>query len=836
MGPAGASPNRPEIIDGPLNGVARGLSLVDGMMRSVGSDIAYAFRALRRAPAFALGVIAVLALGIGANAVIFSVLNAVILRPLPYAQPDRIVRLFHVPPQDAFPGVPRFALSPANFYDWKSAATTFDAMAIYRPRRFRMMIGTSAEAIVAGAVGADLFDVFRMQPALGRLFRDDEDAPGNSRVVILSDPFWRTRFGAAPDVIGKTLNLDGEAYTIVGVMPARFTISIRDVVGSTIWVPLAYTDAAKAVRANHNAQAIGRLKPGVSLSQAQAELDAISARLERAYPQDNVGWGATAVPLHDLLAGDARPFLLLLLGAVGLVLLIACANVGNLLFTRALGRRKEVAVRAALGAGRARVFQQFLVEALVLAALGAVCGLFLARAGLETAAALFGDQFPRANETSIDVPVLLFLVGVSVFAGVISGTLPALRAGRTDLTGALNEGGRADSGLGIRTRRLLVVGEVALSLVLLMGAGVMLRSLAAVQRTDAGFDPRNVLTMEVSLPGTRYETAAQASAFFDTALARIRTLPGVEAAGAVDTLPVLGGGSIQAVVLEGQAEALPRDQPTAAIRKITPGYLSAMRIPLLQGRDVADSDDEVVLVSRSAARLLWRDLDPIGRRITLPLQSKTTLKRVVGIVGDVKQDDLNLDTVPTIYEYTREREWRTMAFAIRTSVPPGSLTKPVVGTFAGLDAQQPVEAIITLEAALQGTLMSYRSVTLMLGAFAAVALALASIGIYGVLSYIVRGRRREIGIRTALGAQTSDVLRLVVLEGVKPAAAGIAAGIVGALLASQLLATLVFEISPADPLTLAATAAMLALAAAVASLVPAYRAARLDSMTVMRED
>jgi putative ABC transport system permease protein len=806
------------------------------MMRSVGSDIAYAFRMLGRAPAFALGVIAVLGLGIAANAVIFSLLNAVVLRPLPYSEPDRIVRLFHTPPQDAFPGISRFALSPANFYDWKREAKTFDTMAIYRLRRFRMQLGSGAEAIAAGAVSADLFDVFGVRPALGRVFRADEEAQDRAQVVILSDRFWRTRFGAASDAVGRTLTLDGQAYTVVGVMPADFSLSMRDVTNSPIWVPIAYSEAQKAVRANHNAQAIGRLKPGVEPRQALAELQAIAARLERAYPQDNAGWGATLVPFHELMVSEVRPFLVLLLGAVGLVLLIACANVGNLLFTRALGRRKEIAIRSALGAGRARVFQQFLIEAMVLAAIGAMFGLLLAQGNLAAVAALFGSEFPRISEASIDGRVLLFMVGVSLLAGAAAGALPALRAGRTDLTGTLKEGGRADAGLGLSTRRALVMGEVALSVVLLMGAGVMLRSLAAVQRTDAGFDPRNVLTMEVGLPGVRYQTAAQSGAFFDTALARIRALPGVSAAGVIDDLPVMGNGSVQAVVLEGQAEALPRDQPTAAIRKISPGYIEAMGVPLLRGRDVEASDEDAVLVSQSAARLLWGDLDPLGRRIMLPLQSKTELKRVVGIVGDVKQGDLNGDTMPTLYEYRREREWLTLSFVVRTTVPPESLTKPVLAVLSGLDPQQPVENVTTMEAALQQTLVGYRSVTLMLGAFAVAASLLAAIGIYGVLSYIVRGRRREIGIRTALGAQMSDVLRLVVLEGVKPAGVGIVVGTVGALLASRLLTALVFEVSPADPLTLIATIALLGLAVVAASVVPAYRAARLDSLTVMRED
>jgi predicted permease len=342
--------------------------------------------------------------------------------------------------------------------------------------------------------------------------------------------------------------------------------------------------------------------------------------------------------------------------------------------------------------------------------------------------------------------------------------------------------------------------------------------------------------MQVTLPGSRYQTAAQSSAFFDGALARIRALPGVEAAGVIDSLPAMGGGSVQPVVLEGRTEALPRDQPTAEIRKISPGYLDTMRIPLVRGRDVDASDGDVVLVSRSAARLLWGDADPIGQRITLPLQSKTTLKRVVGIVGDVKQYDLTGDMQPTVYEYSRERQWQSLSIVVRTTVPPASLAKPAVAVLGQLDAQQPVENLMTMEAALQRTLVGYRSVTILLGAFAAIALTLASIGIYSVLSYIVRGRRREIGIRTALGAQTGDVLRLVVLEGLKPAAAGIAAGAVGALLASRLMSSVVFETSPADPLSLFATVGVLGLAAVVASLVPAWRAARLDSLTVMRQD
>ncbi|PYR43477.1 MAG: ABC transporter permease, partial [Acidobacteria bacterium] len=561
----------------------------------------------------------------------------------------------------------------------------------------------------------------------------------------------------------------------------------------------------------------------------------ISQRLEREYPQANTGWGATVVPLQDLIVGDIRTTLAMLLAAVALVLLIACANVGNLLFARGLGRRKELAIRSALGAGRGRVFQQLLTEALVLATAGGAIGLLLARASLAASAALLTDQVPRAEEISIDGRVLLFALGASIVAAILAGALPALRAGRTDFNDALKEGGRSDGAVGIRTRRLLIVCEVALSVVLLMGAGVMLRSLSALRHVEAGFDPRNVLTMQVALPQVRYQTPALTTAFFDSALQRIRGLPGVEAAAAIDNLPVQGG-SVQPIVHEGQPELLPRDQPTAAVRKITPGYLKTMRIQLLRGRDVADTDTDVMLVSRGAAKLLWGDADPIGRRVTLPLQSKTVLKQVIGIVGDVKQGELSEPPMATVYEYTHEHDWRGLSIVIKTSTPPASIAQAATAALHAIDPEQPIQNIKTMDEVLDETLTSQRFSAFVLGLFASLALALASVGIYSVLSYIVRGRSREIGIRTALGARTSNVLRLVIVEGMTPTLVGIAAGAVAALGSAKLLEKLVFGVSAADPLTLAAVVGVLALVALVASLVPAYRAARLDPIAVLRAD
>ena len=802
-------------------------------MRTLAADVRYATRVLIRTPSFTLAVIAVLALGIGANTAIFSIVNTVLLRPLPFEEPDRLVRLLHVPPQDTFPGIKTFPLSPANFYDWQRSARQFDGMAIYRFRSFVMTGGAGAQEVVAAAVGTGFFEVVRAKPALGRVFMPEEDSQGRHRVVILSDGFWKRQFGAAPDVVGRTLRLDGEPYSVVGVMPPAFTVEAWGATAQDLWVPLAYSAEDRAVRENHNAQAIARLRPAVTARQATTELEEISRQLEAAYPKDNAGWSATVIPLHELVVRDVRSSLVIVLAAVALVLLIACANVGNLLFARALGRRKEIAIRSALGAGRGRVFQQLLVEALLLGALGGAVGLLLADFGLSTGARLLAGQLPRADELSIDGRVLLFALAASLVTGVLAGALPALRAGRADLNEALKEGGRNDSAVGIRTRQLLIVGEVALSLVLLMGAAVMVRSLLELRYAETGFEPRNVLTLRVSLPDTKYDTAAKFITFFNSALDRIRALPGVETAGAIDDLPLLGG-SQQPIVPEGRAELLPKDQPTVAVRKVTPGYLKAMQIPIIRGRDIAENDSEVMLVSQSAAKLLWGDVDPVGRRVTLPLQSRTITKEVIGIVGDVKQGELSEPTAPSVYELTRQQPWGSLTIVVRTGVPPMSLAKAAADAVRSIDAEQPVEDIRTMEAVLDETLGSQRFSAMLLGVFALLALTLASVGIYSVLSYIVRGRSREIGIRTALGASTRDVVRLVLIEGMSPALMGIVAGIVASLASATLLQKVVFGVNAFDPLMLTAVAASLAFVAFIATLVPAYRASRVDPLTVLR--
>jgi putative ABC transport system permease protein len=814
------------------NRLPAGSSHGDSRMRALFADLRYAFRVMSRTPSFAVAVVSVLALGIGANTTIFSIVNAVLLRPLPFEEPERLVRIFTRTPG---PGSRLFELSPGKFYGWQRDAQSFEGMAMYQCCGFRelALAGTgTARTVRATAVSAGFFEIVRARPALGRVFRQEEDTPGGKYVVILSDRFWRTEFGGNPDVIGRTVKLNDEAYTIVGVIPASASVASWTAMASDVWVPLALTDEQRAARGNHNRDGVARLKRDVELAQAQAEMNAISARLAREFPKSDDGWGAVVIPMQEEIVGNSRTMLLMLLGAVGLVLLIACANVGNLLFTRALSRRKEIAIRLALGAARGRVFQQLLTEALLLAGTGGALGLLLAYGALTSASTLLAGQLPRAEEISIDGRVLLFAVGMSMLTGVLAGTLPAVRAGGSDLNDALKEGGRSDGAIGVGTRRLLIVCEVALSLVLLMGAGVMVQSLLALRHVDIGFDPNNVLTMRVRLVEARYPTPGQRSAFVEAALQRIRGLPGVEAAGTIDDLPFADGSS-QTLALEGYA---PQRNPVAVqVRQVTPSYMRAMGIPVLHGRDILDSDAEVLLVSQDAAKLYWGADDALGRRAILPALSRTALRQVVGIVGDVKQRNLIEGSTPTVYLYTRE-PYGKVTFVIRTSLPPATLAQPAVAAIRAIDPEQPVADIRTMVQVLDGKLTSQRFSALLLGVFAGVAVLLAAIGIYSVLSYIVRGRSREIGIRTALGARTSDVLRLVIVEGMSPALVGVAAGTIAALASAKVTRTLVFGVSASDPLTLAAVGATLAFVALMASLVPAFRALRLDPVKVLRAE
>ena len=800
----------------------------DARMRVLAADLRHFLRVTRRAPGFAVAVVGVLSLGIGANTAIFSIVNAVLLRPLPFEQPERLVRLYTRTPD----GRP-FDVSPGKFYDWQRSARSFDGMALYSCCGFRDLAlsgSGSPRTVHATAVGADFFDVVGVRPMLGRTFRRAEDTPG-SRVTIVSERFWRAEFGGDRHIIGRAVRLEDDPYTVIGVIPASVSVGSWTAMASDVWVPLSLTDEQRLSRGNHNLEGVARLGARVDVARAQAELDAISARLGRENGKLDEGWGVVVRPMQEAIVGDSRTMLLMLLGAVGLFLLVACANVGNLLFARALSRRKEIAIRLALGAQRTRVVRQLLVEALVLAAAGGALGLLLAYGSLAAASSLLADQLPRGETISIDARVLVFAVAVSILTGMLAGTLPAVRSTRSDINDVLKAGGRGNSTTGLGTRRVLIVCEVAISLVLLMGAGVMARSLFALRYGDPGFDPSNVLAVDVRLVQARYPTPERRLAFFDAALQRIRSLPGVVAAGTIDDVP-LHDGSSQTLKLESYPAQ--REPVAVQVRQITPGYLSAMRIPVLRGRDVMESDAEVLLVSREAAKLYWGTDEPIGHRASLPY-STTVQRQVVGIVGDVKQRSLTEAPTPTVYSYSREPYGRA-TFVIRTSVPPTTLVRSVTAAVGAVDPAQPVGDVRTMVQDLDRGLTSQRFSALLLSVFGGIALLLASAGIYSVLAYIVRGRSREIGIRTALGARTSDVLRLVLIEGMSPALVGIAIGTIGALASARMMASLIFGVSAADPVTLVVVAATLAVVALLSSLVPARRASRVDPVRALRSD
>jgi predicted permease len=815
-------------------------------MRNLALDLRYGLRVLSRSPGFSVATILVLALGIGANTLIFSVVNAVLLRPLPFQDSSRIMQIWHVPPARSFPGLTLFSVSPANYLDWQSQGHSFEEMAAYGGATFNIGGKERPEAIQAAPVAAGFFSILRVHPALGRTFSPEEDRPGQGHVVVLGNTLWRDHFGADPGIIGRNIVLDGETYNVIGVMPPKFKFPDF----AQLWVPLAWTNEKRAVRGNHNYMVIGRLKTGVDILSAKAEISAISSRLEQLYPEDDKGWGATLVPLREQIVGDVRPALLVLLGAVAFVLLIACANVANLVLAKTLSRRKEIAIRTALGASRLAVLRQVLVETVMLSLTGGALGLFLARFGMTLIVKLLGDRLPRATEITLDAQVLTFTVFVALFAGILAGVLPAVRFTRTDVSEALKQGqsrGSSDSG-GSKTRGLLVISEVALSLVLLIGAGLMLRTLWQLSRVQPGFDPNNVLTMAIPVPATKFHSPAAQISFFDRVLQRVRATPGVEAAGVIDDLPLDNGGSHQAITIEGQPVVPMADQPEVDIRLVSPDYLRTMRIPLIRGRDLTDADaagrSAVVLISASLASRFWPNEDPLGKHVTLTFFPDAA-REVVGIVGDVKLDSLDeTRPVATVYRPLDQvsappsEPWRSfgMSLAVRTSADPMSVVSAVTSAVHQVDAEAPVADVNSMEGLISASLSPQRFNMLLLGAFAGLALLLAAVGIYSVLSYTVRRRVREIGIRMALGATHSDVLSMVVADGMKPILVGVGIGLAAALALGRVVSSLIFGVRATDPLTFALVAALLVAVGLLATVIPAYRATRVEPVRTLREE
>jgi len=815
-------------------------------MGNLAQDLKHGFRTLLRSPGFTTVAVIVLALGIGANTAIFSVVNAVLLQPLPFPDPARLVQIWHVPPAKSFPGFTRFSVSAANYSDWAAQNRSFEQTAIYAFSAANLAGRDRPEAVRMARVSAGFFPLLRAQPLLGRTFAPSEDQLGHAHVVILSCAFWQSHFGSDPGVVGQSISFDGQPYSIVGVMPANF----RFPEFAQAWIPMAWSDQERSVRGEHHYGVIARLKPDVALPQSQAEMSAISSRLEQQYPEDDKGWGAVVVPLREQLVGEIRLPLLVLLGAVAFVLLIACANVMNLVLARVLSRQKEAAIRAVLGASRARVLQQVMSETLLLALAGGALGLFLAQFGVSLIVAFFGDNLPHTSDVRLDAWVLGFTLLVSIVTGVVAGLAPAWRLTRANLNDALKLGlGRTDADTGGgRLRSVLVVSEVALSLVLLIGSGLLIRSLWMLRRVDPGMDTHNVLTMYLPVSNSRFAAPAQQVAYFDQVLRRVQSLPGVESAGAIDSLPLDGGGSNEPIVIEGRPAGAMSEQPEVGVRLVSPGYFGALRLHLLRGRTFNDSDaaggQPVIVISASMARRFWGQEDPLGKHLTISFSPQFS-REIVGIVGDVKQDGLDVaDTEATLYLPMSQTSvssmggWHSfgMSLAVRTSTEPAAMSSAISGAIHQVDPDQPVAEVRTMDEVLTRSISSQRFNMLLLAAFAALALLLAAVGIYSVLSYTVRRRSREIGIRIALGAQLRDVLRMVVLDGMKPTLLGLAIGLAGAFALGRVLAGLVFGVSPSDPATFAAVSFLLAMVALLAILVPAFRATRVDPMTVLRDE
>ena len=811
----------------------RGFPMLDAVVR----DSRYAVRLLVKSPGFTLAAILILGLGIGANAAIFSVVNSVILRPLPFPDSARLVRVWHVPPREQFSGMSTFAVSPANYLDWQAQSTSFEHMSIYGFRRVNITGQGEPDALTGRAVSGDFFSVLGIPARLGRTIGPDDDAAGREHVVVLSERIWRTRFGADPSIVGRSISLNSEPYAVVGVLAQR-TAFPDD---ADIWLPLALTPEQRAVRGNHNYLVIARLKRDVDLRRAQADLTAISKRLEQQYPVDDKGWGAVVLPLQQALVGDVKRPLLVLLGAVACVLLIACANLANLLLARVLGRGREIAIRAAVGASRARIVQQLLVESALLGLAGGAVGLLAAKNGVGLVVAAFGQDLPRAGEINVDGRVLAFTFVVALLTGLVAGVAPAWRMTKGDVNEALKQGvGRIGAQTGERrVRNVLVVAEVALALVLLVGAGLLIRTLWQLRAVDPGFDPNNLMTMTVFVPQTTYSKPERLREFFDDALRRIRTLPGVESAATVDSLP-LQGGSVQPIAVQGRPTVPLSEQPEVAVRVISTGYVRTVRMRVVEGRDITEADAPnrplTVLVSAALARRFWPNETPVGKRLILGLISND-VREVVGVVSDVKLDGLDArDPTPVVYVPFSQVPSPYEALVVRTTVPPTSVVSAVIGAVHQVDPEQPVLDVMPMDEVIGASIAQQRFAMRLLTTFAAFALLLAAIGIYGVLSYTVRQRVQEIGVRMALGAATRDVVGMIVVEGLKPTLVGLTIGLAAAAALGRVLATLVFGVTPRDAATFAAVSVVVLAVGVLASLIPAWRATQVDPLQALRAE
>jgi len=807
------------------------------------NELRFALRQLRKSPAFTFIAILTLALGIGANTAIFSVVNAVILRPLPYQAPEQLVWIWETSPKNEIEEEP---LSFPNFNDFRQQAQSFEAVGAFTGAA-PILSGADGEPerLTGAAVVGDFFSVLGVEPVLGRKFVPEENEDGKNRVAILSHAFWQRRFGADPGLVGQQIQLNGNQYTVVGVMPPTF----QDAVAAArrpveLWMPLAVTERMRSARRSDFLSVIARLKPSLTVEQARAELKGIASRLEQQYPDTNTNWSVIVEPLHETLTGNVRPALLILLGAVAFLLLIACANVANLLLARASARQREIAVRSALGASRARIIRQLLTENMLLSLAGGVAGLFIAWWGTRALLALSPGNIPRLSSVGLDPQVLLFTLLVSLVTGVLFGLAPALIVSKLNLNQTLKEGGRssAEGAGGRRLRNGLAVAEVALSLILLVGAGLLIRSFLRLQEVNPGFNPDNLLAAELSLPSAKYAENQQVVNFYDQLLARVAEQPGVSSAALTTSLPLTGGGDILAFSVEGRPVARTDRTPDAEARVVNPDYFRTMEIPLRRGRVLTDQDapdaPDAVVINEALARKYFAEEDPVGKRITFgdPQAANVEWFNIVGVVGDVRQSTLQAEPYPQVYSAYRQTPRRALTIVLRTAGEPTSMANTLRQQVWSLDRQQPLHNVRTVAQVLAQSIARPRFNTLLITILAGVALVLAAVGIYGVISYSVTQRTHEIGVRMALGASSSNVLRLVVGQGMLLAGMGLAVGVLGAFAVTRIMGTLLYGVSANDPFTYIALVLLLGVIALIASYIPARRAMRVDPVVALRNE
>jgi len=796
------------------------------------NDLKYSARLLVRAPGFTLVAVAALAIGIGATTAIFSVVNTLLLQRLPYRDAERLAIVWeHNVPRNRKDNV----VAPANFIHWREMNQTFEELAAASPPYSVTLSGNGdPEVLIAQQVTAEVFPVMGIGAALGRTFVADENRPG-VRVAIISDRLWKRRFGASRTVLEQAVHLQGFPYTIVGVMPPKFAFLDGTV---DVWLPVGFTAESRTPRGRSMA-VIGRLKSGSTFERAQQDMTRIAAELTTAFPAFNTGWTVNVVPLREQLTGAVKPALFVLAGAVAFVLLIACANVANLLLARATARQRELAVRAAIGAGRARLVRQLLTESLLLSITGGLCGFVLAWWAVRFLRVVAAERLsiPRLELVAIDGWVLGFTLGASLLSGLIFGVVPAFAGAGAPLNESLKEGGRTGSAArGNRARGVFVVVEVALALVLLVGAGLLVRSFMRLIEVNPGFDPEKTVTMRVSLPAARYQDTPATAQFFDRFFQELDSLPGVQAAGAVSWLPLGGLGAATSMIIHGQP-APPRGQePVTDVRVIAHDYVKAMGIPLLRGRlfneaDPADARGRVV-INDTFARQFWPNDDPIGKRIHINWDDNDD--EIIGVVGDVKHTGLDAKVRPMTYWPYRRNPYNTMTVVVRVSGDPAPVVGAVGGVLRRLDPGLALSGIRTLDEIVSNSVAERRLTVMLLTVFAGAALLLAAVGIYGVIAYSVTQRTHEIGIRMALGARRGDVIRLVVRNALMLVAFGVAAGAAGALLLTRLMSGLLFDVRPSDPLTFVVVSGILIAVALAASVLPGLRATRVDPVIALR--